>query len=346
MLRQFRIRNSITTLLASYLLALALLVAGQPATLHLLLDRPLPALLAQDFSDRDSTDYPPQLSGADAEIYKRVGDVQLRMYIFRPAKHEDNESRPAIVFFFGNDWQGGSPSQFKQQCRYLARRGMMALTADYRDLTRHGTSVADSVMDGKSAIRWVRSNAHRLGIDPDRIIAAGAAEGGHIAASTFVLPDFEASGEDLTVSSSPNGLVLFGPAVVLAPDDVMREAVPKSLASIRDRLGAPAERLCPYHQLNTPLPPTLILHGKSDTAFPFAGAVAFADRANGLNLKNGMQRKDDPVVLEGYEGQEHGFFRYRQEANTHYFRTLSSLDRFLVDRGLIEGPTPKSPADR
>ena len=347
MLRHYTTRDSITPLLPAHLrrrhllrrrhfVTIVLLLLGPAITLHLSSGQSLSAVLAEDPATQAALNYPPQMSGADAEVYKQVGDIDLKMYIFRPAKHEDNESRPAIVFFFGSDWGPGTPAQFEHQCRHFARRGMIAITADYRAVARHGTTVVDAVMDGKSAIRWIRSNARRLGIDPDRITAAGGAEGGHVAVSAAVLPEFEGPDEDSTVSSQPNALALFGPAVVLAPADGVRGVVPNKLDSIRDRLGAPAERLCPYRQLNAQLPPTLIMHGTSDKAFPIEAAVAFAAKANGLDQKNA------PVTLESHDGQAFDFFRFERGDHEHYYRTLLILDRFLVDRGLLEGPSPKS----
>ncbi len=106
---------------------------------------------------------PLQFKGARSEVYKTIGDVALQMYIFEPAGHKAADRRPAVVFFFGGGWKGGTPKQFEHQCRYLASRGMVAMTADYRVSSRHGTKAVQCVTDGKSAVRWVRENAKRLG---------------------------------------------------------------------------------------------------------------------------------------------------------------------------------------
>ena len=149
------------------------------------------------------------MKGCEVEIYKTVDDTKLNIYIFKPAKHEGNESRTAIVFFFGGGWNGGTPQQFEQHCRYFASRGMIAMTADYRVLSRNGTKADACVMDGKSAIRWVRTNARKLGVDPDRIVAGGGSAGGHVAACTATIDGMAQPGEDTLVSSKPNGLALF-----------------------------------------------------------------------------------------------------------------------------------------
>ena len=115
--------------------------------------------------------YPPELPGAHVEVYKTVGDTKLNLYIYEPEGHKASDKTPAIVFFFGGGWANGSPVQFLNQSKYLASRGMVAITADYRVASRHQVKVLDCVRDANSAIRWVRQNAKRLGIDPNRIAA-------------------------------------------------------------------------------------------------------------------------------------------------------------------------------
>src|SRR5210317_1899318 len=89
-------------------------------------------------------------------VYKTIGDVELKLHIFNPEGHKASDESPAIVFFFGGGWMGGSPSQFYPHCDYLASRGMVAMSAEYRVKGKHKTSPKECVMDGKSAVRWIR----------------------------------------------------------------------------------------------------------------------------------------------------------------------------------------------
>ena len=121
-------------------------------------------------------------------VYKATGKragkiVGLRLHVFKPDGHKETDSRPAIVFFFGGGWVGGTPTQFYQQARFLADRGMVAISAEYRV----GISPFHCVEDGKSAIRFVKEQASSLGVDPDRVIASGGSAGGHVAACTGVI---------------------------------------------------------------------------------------------------------------------------------------------------------------
>jgi len=122
--------------------------------------------------------------GAIAEIYKQASGDELYLYLFNPEAHDaSKDQRPAIVFFFGGGWNGGTPSQFVQHSEYLASRGMVAVVADYRVKSRQNTTAKECVADGKSAVRFLRENAVRLGIDPNRIAAGGGSAGGHVAAA-------------------------------------------------------------------------------------------------------------------------------------------------------------------
>ncbi|MGB2403643.1 MAG: alpha/beta hydrolase, partial [Akkermansiaceae bacterium] len=145
--------------------------------------------------------------------YKKIGEVDLKLHVFKPRGHQASDKRPAVVFFFGGGWQGGTPRQFYQQSLFLAEHGMVAFAAEYRVASIHKTSPYECVADGKSAIRWVRKHALQLGVDPDRIVSSGGSAGGHVAACTGVIQGYEQVGEDASVSSQPNAMVLFNPVL-------------------------------------------------------------------------------------------------------------------------------------
>lgn len=267
------------------------------------------AALAQD----------PDLPGARVEVYKKAGDAELRMWILGPEGHRPEDKRPAIVFFFGGGWTSGTPKQFQEQVKYLAGRGMVAATADYRVKSRHGVKAVACVADGKSAVRFLRSNAARLGIDPDRIAAAGGSAGGHVAACTALVPGYE--DEDTSVSSVPNALVLFNPALVLAPVD--GEAFP----DLTERMGVEPARLSPYHNVRKGAPPTLVLNGTADTTTTFAHARRFVQA---------MTDASNRCELAAYEGAGHGFFNVGRK-DGRFKETVQRMDAFLVSLGWLSG---------
>lgn len=263
--------------------------------------------------------YPPVIEGARVETYRKVGDTELKVWIFEP-KSKGAKPLPAIVFFFGGGWTGGSPMQFVPQCQHLASRGMVAMVADYRVSSRNMVKPLECVGDAKACVRWIRANAGKLGIDPERIAAGGGSAGGHLAAATATLPGLEAAGQDLKVSCIPNALVLFNPALVLAPiADVNLEGFISK--SNPERFGCKPEEISPAHHVKKGTPPTIILHGKADRTVPYASAEKFADL---------MKKAGNRCDLIGYEGEAHGFFNTKKMQET-----LDAADGFLVSLGYL-----------
>ena len=263
--------------------------------------------------------YPPQMKGARVETYKTVGDTKLNLYIFAPAAKASNA--PAIVFFFGGAWIIGSPQQFEDQCRHYAERGMVAITADYRVGSRQHVKPVQCVADARSAIRWVRANADKLGIDPNRIAAGGGSAGGHLAACTAFITAFDEPNEDKTVSATPNALVLFNPGLVLAPLDGNKFGGSGKRAT-EERFGTKPENISPAHHVKKGAPPTIIFHGKADTTVPYVTAEAFTAE---------MIKAGNRCELVGYDGATHGFFnsiKWNED-------TVKHMDQFLKSLGYL-----------
>ena len=271
-------------------------------------------------------DAPLKLQGAIAKLYKTASDTKLFLYIFNPQDHAAGDKRPAIVFFFGGGWNGGTPTQFEPHARYLASRGMVAIVADYRVKSRQGTSPFECVADGKSAVRWIRSNAGELGIDPDRIAAGGGSAGGHVAATTGVVPGLEERGEDTTVSSKANALVLFNPVYDNGPDGYGHDRV-------KDRY----KEISPLHNIAKGAPPTIVFLGTKDKLIPVATAEAYQKK---------MEEVGSRCDTHLYEGQPHGFFNQSRDAK-HYYLTVLEMDKFLISLKWLEGsPTIKPPPEK
>jgi len=263
--------------------------------------------------------YPPVIEGTKSETYRKVGDTDLKVWIFEPAQ-KSAKPLPAIVFFFGGGWTGGSPTQFEPQSRHLASRGMIAIVADYRVKTRQNAKPADCVSDAKACVRWVRANAARLGIDPERIAVGGGSAGGHLAASVATLPGLDTAKDDKSVSCLPNALVLFNPATVLAPFPGL-DLKGFGAGLDKEKFGCEPTEISPLHHVKKGTPPTIIFHGKADTTVPYATVEKFAEV-----MKTAGNRCD----LVGYENQPHSFFN-----KAKYAETLAAADDFLVSLGYL-----------
>lgn len=272
--------------------------------------------------------YPPAMTDAREVVYKTASETDLKLWIFEPKDHQATDKRAAVVFFFGGGWRSGTPGQFEKQCQYLVSRGMIAMTADYRVSSRQQTKATACVEDGKSAVRWIRVNAKKLGVDPNRIAAGGGSAGGHVAAAIATVPGFEGTGEDHEISSVPNALLLFNPAVVLAQIPGKFEVPNDKAASRMERMGVQPEKLSPYHHVRKGLPPTIIFHGTNDSAVPYRTVELFEER---------MQENGNSCKLIGYKGEPHGFFNWGRQGNSSFRKTMSTADEFLSKLGWIKG---------
>jgi len=248
----------------------------------------------------------------DSIVYKQTPEGELKLFFHYPNDWTKNDLRPLIVFFFGGGWAGGNVNQFLVQAEYLAKRGMVTVLADYRVLNRHGTLPDKCVEDGKSAVRWLRKNAGILGVNPDRIVASGGSAGGHVAICTEVIDGLEAEGEDLTISSKPNLLVLFNPVLNTKVD-----RVPSHLGTTEMAL-----QISPNHHLDESVPPIIMFFGLDDRLIEYA--YTYTKLAKKLDLK---------VQLWIAEGQVHAFFNKPPWKESTLFLT----DRFLVEKGYLQG---------
>lgn len=259
--------------------------------------------------------------GATTEVYKKASGDDLWIYRFDPEGHDPaSDKRPAVVFFFGGGWTGGTPSQFEQHSRYLASRGMVAFVADYRVKSRQDTGPRECVYDGKSAVRWIRSSAERLGVDPDRVAAGGGSAGGHVAASTGMCDGLEdPADKNPDISSKPNALALFNPVYNNGPGK-------EGWGHERAKEWFPA--ISPAHNITSDDPPAVVFLGTEDPLIPVSVAEKFQADMKEAGLKS---------VLHLYEGQPHGFFNEKKGGTEIFSDTLRKTDKFFAELGWLEG---------
>ncbi len=262
-----------------------------------------------------------QIAADQIVTYKKVGEVELKLHVFKPENHQIGDKRPAVVFFFGGGWSGGTPRQFYQQSRFLAKQGMVAFAAEYRVSGVHKTSPYECVKDGKSAIRWVREYATQWGVDPERIVSSGGSAGGHVAACTGLIQGFEEEGEKSEFSSVPNAMVLFNPVI---------DTTAEGFGAQRFQKGKETE-LSPCHHVRKGIVPTIVFHGTTDQTTPFENVERFTRL---------MKEAGNTCVLVPFEGRRHGFFNgsfFRRHSNDQdYNECMQKTLSFLRDQGMLE----------
>lgn len=242
--------------------------------------------------------------------------VELKIDTFLPPGHQASDKRPAIVFFHGGGWYGGHNNQFFTQCRYLALRGMVAFAAEYRCINDFKTTPKECVIDGKSAVRWLRQHATELGIDPDKLAAGGDSAGGHIAAATAFAKGFEEEGEDKATSCQPDALVLFEPVFDNGPNGFAH-------ALVKDYW----KDFSPIDNIGENPPPAIVLLGTNDEYVPVE---------TGKRFQRLMQEKGGRCDLHLYQDKKHGFFNL-WIGKEDLAITLVEVDRFLTSLGHLKG---------
>ena len=263
------------------------------------------------------------LQAEETLCYKKIDDRELSLFIDKPAEWNVADKRPAIVFFFGGGWVGGSVTQFQKQSEYLATRGMVGVRVQYRVIPK-GDKGPPSVCcaDAKSAMRYVRAHAVELGIDPSRIAAAGGSAGGHLAAFTGLVDGLDDPKDDLTLSCKPNAMVLFNPVFNNGPGQWGHE-----------RVGDRFMEFSPTHHVTKDAPPTIVFLGDNDKLIPVHVLKDFDAEMKKVGARC------EPHL---YPKAGHAFFN----KDPHFTLTLIEADKFLGSLGWIKGePTLKAPVE-
>ena len=248
--------------------------------------------------------------------YKRVDTTSLYLEVYQPKTMDVSTCYPAMVFFFGGGWNGGSPHQFLRQAEYLSQQGIVCFLVDYRVKKRNNTTPFQALEDAKSAIRFVRAHAKQWSIDPNKIIASGGSAGGHLAAATTICESYNAATDDVTISSKANALVLFNPVIDNGPGGYGYE-----------RIGAEYKDFSPLHNIQKGAPPTLLMLGTKDHLVPVTTVEYY---------KLVMEKVKSRCDLKIYDGGKHGFFNYKKEDPSFYNKTLADTEVFLRDLGYIQ----------
>lgn len=264
----------------------------------------------------------PQVEGATSRtpvgegvVYKKVDGRELKLWIVKPADWKSTDQRPAVVFFHGGGgWVSGGPSQFNEQSRYLASRGMVCVQVQYRLLTKPNEPPTVCCRDARTSMRWVRSHAKELGINPDRIAAGGGSAGGHLAAFVGMVQGMDDPADNLAVSPRASALALFNPVFDNGPGGW-------GTARVGDRFP----EFSPAHNVTPDDPPAIIFLGTQDKLIPVKTVEGF---------KDSLRKAGARCEAHFYEGQPHGFFN-KEPWRT---KTLIETDRFFASLGWLSGP--------
>jgi acetyl esterase/lipase len=240
----------------------------------------------------------PTLAAAQAPAagFTTVSDVQyctgggkpLLMDLFIP-QHPLATPTPAVLWIHGGGWERGDKSG-NAMAQLLAGRGFVTASLTYR-LSGEAPFPA-AIEDCKCAVRFLRANASRYGINPERIGVAGSSAGGHLAelvATAGPGAGLEGDGGWANVSSRVQAAASY-----YGPSDLTREFPADTVPVIVKFLHGSEKEEPELYRKASPVfyvakadPPLLLIHGLSDEGVPFDQSVRMraAYRHAGLVVK-------------------------------------------------------------
>lgn len=260
---------------------------------------------------------------AEVRVVKRISDrtysragSKLDVYVPTRAAAPDS-GWPAIVAMPGGGWQWASKDSYGRALGGLVKAGYVVVAIDYTYASPGGRSTwPANLNDVRNAIRWVRRNADKLNIDPNRLATIGESAGGHLAALAAVVPDgpLAVEGANPAPSQPMAGQVstrVQAAVVFYGPTDLTLEWAqqPETHGYLSAFLGgSPARRAgryiaaSPISHVSSDDPPTFIVQGTADNVIDESQSTLFADALRAAGV---------PVTLKFLPGVPHGF-RFRQ----------------------------------
>jgi acetyl esterase/lipase len=233
--------------------------------------------------------------------YANPDDQHLRLDIAWP-KNAGERPAAAVLCIHGGGFRAGTRDGYDKLCKTLAERGFVAATITYRLAPKYQFPAA--VHDCKAAVRWLRLNAAKYHIDPDRIGVTGGSAGGHLAQFLGVtggVPEFE--GDQNPGPSSKVGCVVN----VYGPSDFTKsygksvdahEVLPLWLGGDVETARLRHIQASPLNWVTPDAAPTLLIHGTEDKYVAHEQAEWMHGRLKACGVD---------VELLTLEGAGHGF---------------------------------------
>lgn len=257
---------------------------------------------------------PPMPEGVKLEAdlpYAGTDNLRQRLDLLLPETPKGGKL-PVVVFIHGGGWQNGDKTGGRRQVSDLVASGEFAgVSVGYR-LTDEAR-FPEQAYDCKAAIRWIRANAEKYGLDPDKIAVWGSSAGGHLVSLLGTSGDLKELEGDLGPNKGISSRVTcvvnyYGPSDLLtmgaqskpggrishdAPDSPEAKLVGGALQENKDK----AKAASPITYVSKDDPPFLNVHGDADPVVPYAQSEA---------LHAALKKAGVSSTLVTVEGGGHG----------------------------------------
>ena len=246
--------------------------------------------------------------------FGKGGDMDLKLDIYSPPPGV-TPKRMATIHFHGGGFTGGNKESLVDRIKPFAALGYVAIAAQYRLAGQAGYPAL--VHDAKAAIRWVRANAGKLGIDPARIGTVGYSAGGYHAlftAGTADRPEFEGTGGNAGVSTKVAVCIAYYPAT-----NVPANMLPAGADAAAQKAANATTHIAAGY------PPTIIFHGMKDTTIPIDSSQRLVQQLRDVAV---------PVEFHAYEGAPHVF-----DSNAELAVISAQLADLFMDRHIVNPRT-------
>jgi acetyl esterase/lipase len=264
--------------------------------------------------------------------YARYGDQALLLDLYLPTDRKG--PMPCVVVIVGGGFRAQGKDRFGPIAAYLATNGYTAPCISYRGTPEH-TYLA-TIHDSKAAVRWVRANASRYGIHPDRIAAMGQSAGAHLATMLAVsggVAELEGDGGHADQSSRIQAAVSLAGVFnfISRLKDGGQQPPGKLLETKRRTNGewvgeqfsetsAAWRQASPITHLSADDAPVLLVHCRADGTVPFAQSE---------EMYAAMHPLSPATRLVIYDGGGHGVTRAKGINERMWDETLKFLGETL-----------------
>lgn len=193
------------------------------------------------------------------------------------------KSKIAVIIFAGGGYRVRAEYEGKDYAVFLAEHGYTAFVVNYR-VVPHKFPL--QLLDARRAIRFVRRNCEKYGIDKNKIAVMGSSAGGHLAAlcSTYFEPiEFENSDEIDKEDFIPNYQILCYPVISLFEEKIANFGSGRNL--LGDLLQEKGEELSPHRIVSDKTPSAFIWHTFSDETVNVKNSLLYAESLKDYNIR-------------------------------------------------------------